>query len=172
MNEANEKSSKADTGFKAVVLIFLPTILMSLDYAFCYLQLEDMQKKARVQGGITAYIKKEYHEKIYNFMNWVTFIYVGIFIAVQIAVLILTTFEVVETQAFIVELNTLILFLMIFENVFALISYCRNAGNPYLTEKNKKYVRKFKMVIVVWNVAFLLKFLFASFGVSVLDYDD
>ena len=144
---------------------------MSLDYALCYLQLEDMQKRARVQGGI-AYIKKEYHEKIQKIMLWATSIYVGVFITIQIALLILTTLEVVSTQAFVVELNTLIFFLMIFLNAFALVSYCRNAGNPYLTEKNKKYVRKFKLVIVIWNFAFLLKFVFSSVGVSVLDYDD
>ena len=38
-----------------VVLIFIPTTLMSLDYAMLYLQLDDMQKRSRVQGA-TQYI--------------------------------------------------------------------------------------------------------------------
>jgi hypothetical protein len=46
-----------------------------------YLQLEDMQKRARVQGGI-AYMKKANHAKIERIMNIVTFTYVGLFILI------------------------------------------------------------------------------------------
>lgn len=151
-----------------MVLIFIPTILMSLDYALMYLQLEDMNKRARVQGGV-AYMKKEHHEKLSKIMNIVTFSYVGIFILVQLAIMILTVFNVVSPKAFLVELNTLIFFLMVFLNVFALVNYCRNAGNPYLSTKNKKYVRKFKLLIVIWNVAFITKFFMSFFGVSIID---
>lgn len=86
--------------------------------------------------------------------------------------MILTVVEIVEPQAFLVELNTLIFFLMVFLNVYALVNYCRNAGNPYLSEKNKKYVRRYKIVIVVWNLAFVIKFFMTSFGVTILDYDN
>ena len=68
-----------------------------------------------------------------------------------------------------VELIVLIVFLMIFLNVFALAGYCRNAGNPYLNDRNKKYVRKFKVLLVVWNFAFITKFLITSFGTTILD---
>ena len=82
-------------GFKSVVLIFIPTILMSLDYALMYLQLDDMQKRSRVQGGV-AYIKKEYYDKLQKIMAILTFVYVGLFIAVQALVMVLTVFTIVE----------------------------------------------------------------------------
>jgi hypothetical protein len=70
-----------DEGFKSVVLIFLPTILMSLDYALIYLQLDDMNKRARVQGGV-AYMQQDRYNKLVKIVNIITFVYVGIFIAV------------------------------------------------------------------------------------------
>lgn len=51
---------------------------MSFNYAVLYLQLEDMQKRSRSQGGI-AYLKKESHKKIEKIMNVISFSYVGLF---------------------------------------------------------------------------------------------
>lgn len=168
-NQINDsEEAKHAEGLKGVILIFLPTILMSLDYALMYLALDDMQKRSRVQGGV-AYIKKEQHEKLEKIMFIVTFTYVGIFIGIQVLIIILTIFNLVEAQAFLVELIVLIAFLMLFLNVFALAGYCRNAGNPYLNDKNKKYVRKFKVLLVVWNFAFIIKFFMTGFGTSILD---
>ena len=101
-----------------------------------------------------------------------TFTYVGLFIAVQVLIMVLTIFDFVKPESFLVELNTLILVLMIFLNAFALTNYCRNAGNPYLNEGYKKYVRKYKVIVVVWNLAFILKFFMTTFGVTILDLDD
>ena len=78
----------------------------------------------------------------------------------------------VNPSNFLIELNTLVAILMIFVNVNALVSYCRNAGNPYLNEKNKKYVRKFKVVVILWNVAYLAKFLFSSIGVTIVNLQE
>ena len=175
--QANENYDPIDpeedpeaAGLKSVILIFIPTIIMSLDYTLLYLQLEEMNKGARSQGGV-AYIKKEYHMKLTKIMNIVTFVYVGIFIAVQALIIVLTVVGTVKPQAFLVELNTLILFLMIFLNIFALVNYCRNAGNPYLNAKFKKYVRKYKFVVVMWNVGFIIKFIMSSAGAALFDLD-
>jgi hypothetical protein len=71
-----------------------------------------------------------------------------------------------------VELTTLTFVLLMFLNVNACVSYCRNAGNPYLNEKNKKYVRKYKTVIVVWNFAFIMKIFMSLFGVTISKIND
>lgn len=130
-----------------------------------------MQKRSRVQGGV-AYIRKEYYDKLQKIMQIITFTYVGLFIGVQALVMVLTVFEIIEPEAFLIELNSLILVLMISLNVFALTNYCRNAGNPYLNDRNKKYVRKYKILIVIWNFAFILKFFMTTFGVTILDLDE
>lgn len=62
-NQAKDRATDNTTGFKSVVLIFLPSILMSLNYSLMYLQLEDMQKEARVQGGV-AYMQRDSHLKL------------------------------------------------------------------------------------------------------------
>ena len=151
-----------------MVLIFIPSILMSIDYSLMYLQLEDMNKRSRSQGGV-AYIKKEYHVKLQKIMNIITFTYVGLFLLVQVAIIILTVSEVVKPKAFLVELNTLIFILMVFLNTFALVNYCRNAGNPYLNPKYKKYVRKYKFVVVMWNIGFIIKFIMSSAGAALFN---
>ena len=85
--------------------------------------------------------------------------------------MILTSLSFVDPTDFLYELNCLIALLMIFVNICAIVSYCRNAGNPYLTEKNKKYVRYFKLVMTIWNFAFIAKFMFYSVGITIADID-
>ena len=167
----NVDDKSQEEGFTSVALIFLPYVLMCFDYAVLYLQLEEMQKGARMQGGV-AYIKKEQHDKLAKIMRIITLAYVAAFMVIQIGLMIFTCLDMVDTNNFLVELNTLVAILMIFVNANALVSYCRNAGNPYLNDKNKKYVRKFKVVIIVWNVAYLAKFLFSSIGVTIVDMSE
>ena len=95
--------------------------------------------------------------------------YVGLFIGIQALIIVLTMFNSVEPQAFLVELYVLIACLMVILNVFALTNYCRNAGNPYLNDRFKKYVRKYKVLIIIWNFAFILKFFMTNFGTTILD---
>ena len=85
--------------------------------------------------------------------------------------MILTSISIVSPNDFLAQLNSLIGLFMIFVNICAIVSYCRNAGNPYLNEKNKKKVRYFKLVIMIWNFAFITKFVFSSAGVTLLDID-
>lgn len=84
----------------------------------------------------------------------------------------LTMINIVEPEAFLVELNTLIFILMLLMNAQALTLYCRNAGNPYINNLFKKKVRKYKTIIIVWNLAFILKFFLSIFGTTVLEMDD
>ena len=116
-------------------------------------------------------MKKEHHEKLSKIIYIIMFVYVGIFIVIQLIVGVFTMFNMVDPSAFITEVNAMIAFLMIFVNVFALVNYCRNAGNPYLNDLNKNYVRKFKLVIILWNLAFCFKFGMASFGVNIVTID-
>ncbi len=112
------------------------------------------------------------HLKLTKIINIVTFTYVGIFIVIQVIVMILTVTRVVDAQVFLVELNVLIFVMLLFLNIHASISYCRNAGNPYLNARNKKYVRKYKYVIVIWNIAFVIKILISFLGVTILSIED
>ena len=117
-------------------------------------------------------MNKENHEKLSKIVYIIMFIYVGLFIIVQGTVMIFAMFEVVDSSAFLTEVNALVAFLMACVNSFALVGYCRNAGSPYLNEMNKTYVRKFKLVIIVWNLAFLFKFAMSSFGVNIVTIDE
>ena len=136
----NKPAEETDSGYKSVVLIYIPSILMSFNYALIYLQLEDMQLRARSSGGI-AYIRKENQEKIQKIMNIITFVYIISFMVVQLGMLVLTVFDYVQPNEFLVEFNVLIFFMVVLVNINALSTYCRNAGNPYLNDKCKRYVR-------------------------------
>jgi len=112
--DSNDEEGE-DKGIKSAILIFIPYILMSINYVLIFLQLEDMQKRARVQGGV-AFMNKEKHEKLSKILNIITFTYVAIFIGVQALVMVLTIFNTVKATAFLIELNSLIFFLMILMN--------------------------------------------------------
>ena len=166
-NQAQD-TTQGTTGFKSVVLIFIPSVLMSLNYALMYLQLENMQKESRVQGGV-AYMNRESHEKLQRVVNIVTFTYVAIFILVQIGFTVMTMFDWIDPTAFLIELNVTLFVMLVFLNVTALVSYFRNSGSPYKNDKFKKYVRKFKTVVIVWNLAFVIKFFMTTLGVNIVD---
>ena len=72
---------------------------MSLDYTMLYLQLDDMQKKSRVQGA-TQYIDQNKHEKLVKITTIVTFVYVFIFIGIQGLLMFLCVANLVSTEAF------------------------------------------------------------------------
>ena len=114
-------------------------------------------------------MKVESHKKLQKIMNWITFAYVAVFIVVQLIVLVCTFSDLIEPEAFLAELDLMIFILMVFLNVFALVNYCRNAGNPYLNDKNKKYVRKFKGAVVAWNLAYIVKIVMSGTGVNLVD---
>ena len=131
-----------------------------------YLQLDDMQKKSRSQGA-AQYIDQNKHEKLVKITTIITFVYVFIFIGIQGLMMFLCVTNVVSTETFQVELNVCIFVLMLCLNVYALVSYCRNAGNYYLNDTYKKNVRKYKVVVVIWNFAFILKFMLSIFGQTI-----
>lgn len=80
--------------------------------------------------------------------------------------------KIVPLETFVIVLSSMTFILMCVMNVSAIISYCRNAGNPYLTDKNKKYVRHYKRVIVAWNLGYVVKFTMSNTGFSVVDFSD
>lgn len=81
-------------------------------------------------------------------------------------------FSKVDATVFLVELNVTLFIMLLFLNVTALVSYCRNSGNPYKCEKYKKYVRKFKVVVIIWNLAFVIKFFMTTLGVNIVDISE
>lgn len=62
---------------------------MCLNYFLLYVQLEEMQTRARHQGGV-SYIKKESHERLQAIFNWVTLGYICCFILTQVVMLYLS----------------------------------------------------------------------------------
>ena len=60
---------------------------------------------------------------------------------------------------------------MLIMNIQSIMYYCRHSGNPYLNRKYAKYVHKFKAVVIIWNLAFILKILMSFFGVTALTLD-
>ena len=86
-------------------------------------------------------------------------------------VIVLVLCKKIGSVAFLAEIETMIFILMCILNINALIWYCRNAGNPYHNDKYKRYVHKFKFVVVYWNFAFITKLIFSNVGVNITDFD-
>ena len=117
-------------------------------------------------------MKKENHEKLQKIVNITTFVFAVCFLVLEITLMILTSIDIVKPEDFLAQLNSLIAIFMIFVNICALVSYCRNAGNPYLNDKTKKYVRRFKFVVAIWNLAFVIKIFLNSLGITIVDLHD
>ena len=84
----------------------------------------------------------------------------------------LTMFDYVSPNQFLIELNSLVSVMIILLNVQALSMYCRNAGNPYLNDKYKRYVRRYKCVVIFWNFAFICKFFLTTAGATIADIEE
>ena len=61
---------------------------------------------------------------------------------------------------------------MVVLNIQALVLYCRNAGNPYLNDKCKRYVRTYKCVVIFWNLAFVTKIFLSTTGSTIADIEE
>lgn len=114
-------------------------------------------------------MQQENHKKLLKIVTIVTFSYVAIFILVQLGFMVLTMFDLIDPKPFLIELNSTLFIMLVFLNTWALVSYCRNAGSPYKNDRFRKYVRKYKTVIIVWNLAFIIRFFMTTFGVNIVD---
>ena len=85
--------------------------------------------------------------------------------------IVLLLLNIINSVAFLAEIETMIFILMCLTNINALVWYCRNAGNPYYNDKFKKYVHKFKFVVVYWNFAFITRLVLSNSGVNITDFD-
>lgn len=158
------------------VLMMLPSILMALDYALMYTQFECMQKSSRLQGGI-AYSKRFQSEKLTKWLTIALYTYVGIYILVQVIVMIGVVLSWgIDPNGFLLEYNILTIVLVIALNVNMIVFYCKNAGSPYKNEKMRKKVHNYAFVVSVWTIAFAARFAFNLGGYNyfqnIKDTDD
>jgi len=155
---------------KFLTLLMIPSILMALDYSLLYLQFEDMQKRSRIQGGV-AYMKRFESKRLEKWINTAVFVYTGLFIAIQIVLMVLSVLDVLDSQVFLMEFNALTLVLAIILNVNMTVFYCRNAGSPYTDPKARKKVHVYAWTVGIWTVAFIGRFIFNLTQPSLLNYD-
>lgn len=53
-----------------------------------------------------------------------------------------------------------------------MVFYCRNAGSPYKNEKARKKIHNYAVVVGVWTVAFVLRFVFSFTSVKAIYTQD
>ena len=107
-----------------------------------------------------------------KWLNIVIFSYTGIFIAIQVALMVLSVLDFISSSSLLYEFNILVLILTIVLNVNMTVFYCRNAGSPYLDPKARKKVHSFAVVVGVWTVAFVFRFVFNFTSTSILAVSD
>ena len=129
-----------------------------------------MQNRSRIQGGVD-YANKSKSEKLSKILNTFIFSYVGVFILVQIATMVLVILDLVTNQSFLAEFNATATFLIIPLNANMTVFYCRNSGRPYIDQKARKKVHIFSFVVSVWTVAFIGRFIFSFTNIGLILYE-
>ena len=85
------------------------------------------------------------------------FSYVGFFIAIEIALMILVLFSFVDATNFLIQLVVLVGVLIIVLNLWAFVLYCSNAGSPFKNEKNARASAWSTRIAAYWTVAIIGK---------------
>lgn len=92
------------------------------------------------------------------------FITLAVFVIAQAVMLILASVGVVNQVTFQFVLLITASILMVVWNVSATVIYFENTGSPYISKDHWRRMRKLIIVIVVWNVTFVIKFIATFFG--------
>ena len=85
------------------------------------------------------------------------FSYVGFFIAIEIALMVLVLLSFVDTTSFLIQLVVLVGVLLVVLNLWALVLYCSNAGSPFKNEKNARAASWAGRVAAYWTLAIITK---------------
>jgi hypothetical protein len=110
-------------------------------------------------------MKRFESEKVAKWLNILVYVYVGIYIVVQVVLMIGIMFKWdISLDGFVYEFNVLTTILAIALNVNMTVFYCKNAGSPYKNEKMRKKVHTYAVAVSVWTVAFTARFLITVFG--------
>ena len=128
----------------------------------------DMQKRSRIQGGI-AYRKRFGSQKLQKCVRLLLFGYVGLFIAIEIALMLLTLFKLIDETTFYIQLVSLVGLLVVVLNIWAFVQYCSNAGSPYRNKKDEIKAIWVGRVAMLWSLAIVAKLIVLWYDPEVFD---
>jgi hypothetical protein len=96
---------------------------------------------------------------------------IGVFMGVQVLLMLLCFFEVISLEAFYLEIIIFTGIIVVGVNIYQIFVYCKLVGSPYKDKKSYKYVRHLGAVCGVWSFAFVLKFIAVGEGKSLFQID-
>ena len=116
-------------------------------------------------------MKRFENEKVQRWFATAVYIYVAVFVIAQVGIMILCIIGLVSSDAFLLEFNILAIILTVVLNVNMIVFYCKNAGSPYKNEKARSKIHAYSVVVGVWTVSFIFRFIFNFTSVNLLNID-
>lgn len=116
-------------------------------------------------------MKRFENERVQKWFATAVYIYVALFVIAQVGIMLLCIFGLVNNDAFLLEFNILAIILTVVLNVNMMVFYCKNAGSPYKDEKARSKIHAYSVVVGVWTVAFIFRFIFNFTSVNLLNID-
>ena len=163
-------SSKNEVNFAVVVFYFLPTVFMVLCFALMYYQMELLMTVSRITGGEEMRSRLK-NKKLAVIMRILVYTVMGVFVVIQLIMMALALFGAVNVQLFVKQCWIYTLIIILFLNVYQIFVYFKLAGRPYKNEKFVKSVKHVGLVVVLWNLGFIIKFAAITAGKSIFSLD-
>jgi len=135
----SSQSLNATTSAKVgvIALYFLPTILLVLCYVLLYHQLEMLMVKSRIASSDNYRTFGNLNsEKLASCMRYSYYSLIGVFVFLQVILLLLSLFDVINLNAFFGEITGFTVTLILGVNFYLIFIYCKNTGTPYKSRKS------------------------------------
>jgi hypothetical protein len=141
---------------------------MVLCFALMYYQMELLMTVSRITGGeeMRSRLKSK---KLAGIMRVLVYTCMGVFLATQLVIMALSIFGVVNVQLFVKQCWIYTVIIILFLNGYQISVYFKLAGRPYKNEKFVENVKHVGLVVVLWNIGFLIKFSAITAGKSIFD---
>ena len=114
-------------------------------------------------------MKRFENERVQKWFATAVYIYVAVFVIAQVGIMLLCIFGVVSSDTFLLEFNILAIILTVVLNVNMTVFYCKNAGSPYKNDKARSKIHAYSVVVGVWTVSFIFRFIFNFTSANLLN---
>jgi len=153
-----------------VVFYFLPTVFMVLCFSLMYYQLELLMTESRISGGQEMRSRLK-NKKLAVIMRVMVYTCMTVFVITQLVIMALALFGLVNLQMFVKQCWIFTLIIIVFLNVYLVHIHFKLAGRPFKNDKLQQNLAHIRMVVILWNLGFIIKFSFITAGKSIFDLD-
>lgn len=125
---------------------------------------------SRITGGEEMRSRLK-NKKLAMIMKILVFTCMSVFVVTQLVIMALALFGVVNVQLFVKQCWIYTLIIIVLLNVYQVHIHFKLSGRPFKNDKFQENLGHMRLVVVLWNLGFLVKFSFITAGKSIFELD-